>query len=659
MANPARGRSRKKLHLLIAAVMVATMALGARLHGPLMAESRALAAAAADAADTAQNVRLAAALAVIEFDHHGNNDTGHISPGRLGAVTMALHEHLDRVRNRMADNLGAAGDEIAEAYLAMPGNTFNALVTYLKDLDWVISGGTISPQRLRSIEIFGLDTLHAALRVAESRLNAASAARLNESMFAAGAAVAATALLLWSLLWFGVRPIVAETESQSAELAERAVRDDLTGVFNRRRFTELFNDAVAAATTDDRRALVLVEIDMLDDINTIYGEPNGDEVLIETCARISRLLDDGEALGRISGGRFAVVLANGIDGERLVERIRSLREAIAAPVSFGGRGALSITASLGVAVAPDHGTSPDAIREAAREAMLEAQAGGRGEVRMVRMAMLDQIKRRRNILAALDVETLPGLRSALQPKIDAATGGLAGCEALGRWRHETLGDIPPDEFLTLATQHGQIDKVGAALRSSAMASFSALRRAGVAIPRLALNISHAEMHYLDAQAICEDLAAHGLVPADITIEIVEDVALKELSAGVLAEIRKIRQAGAWISLDDFGSGVSSLRHLGLLEIDEVKIDRALVTAMLADRRTHALVASIIDIAHRLQARVTAEGVETQACADELARLGCDTLQGWLYGKAMDEREFAAWWRAWPGTMAGGMRQAVA
>jgi EAL domain-containing protein (putative c-di-GMP-specific phosphodiesterase class I) len=314
-------------------------------------------------------------------------------------------------------------------------------------------------------------------------------------------------------------------------------------------------------------------------------------------------------------------------------------------VPWQGR-ALHLGATLGIARSPQDAATPGAALQAADAALVRAKRDRRGGIGMADAGEADRRGRAAAIRRQLRAEAgLDGLAIAFQPVLRCAgpeAGRPLALEAFARWSHPTLGPVPPDQLLSLVGVEEAV-RFAAAARRLALAEFAALRRAGGATGRLALNLSAIEVLRPElAPQIAEDVAAAGLGPGDLALEVTEAVLAHRVSDRALERLAGLRAQGAQLWLDDFGTGHADLAQLLRLPLDAVKLDRRFVQALGTEARADALVRAMVALAQGLGLMVIAEAVETEAQAATLRALGCDAMQGYLLARPMPAAALGAW-----------------
>jgi diguanylate cyclase (GGDEF)-like protein/PAS domain S-box-containing protein len=426
---------------------------------------------------------------------------------------------------------------------------------------------------------------------------------------------------------------VSERRRLERALVEQLTYDALTGLPNRRRILETLGEAIFAACQDGRTLAVLVfDIDEFRKINSGYGWAGGDEVLRECVVRLSGLLRAGDTLARQGGNEFIVVQKH--SGREAAAALgESLLGCMREPFVLGGQ-RVFLSASVGIAMLPAQPADPcppPRLLQMAQVAMASARAGGAARLHFHTAAMEEAIRER------VDLESM--LRHALergqlvlqyQPRISLASGRMVGVEALVRWRHPTLGLVPPARFIPLAEETGMIEALDLWVLREACARAAGWRARGLAPGRVSVNLSARQFQQAGlAQCVRAALHDSGLHPAGLELEITESTVMRdtEEAAGVL---RSLKALGVALSIDDFGTGYSSLSYLKRFPLDVLKIDRSFVKDVVEDPNDAAIVRAIIALAHGLNLEAVAEGVETAEQVTFLQENGCDEIQGYYF-----------------------------
>jgi diguanylate cyclase (GGDEF)-like protein len=415
--------------------------------------------------------------------------------------------------------------------------------------------------------------------------------------------------------------------------------DSLTGLPNRSLFHERLAQHIRAADPErDRFAVCICDVDRFEAVNYTLGRQAGDSLLRQIAERMAKATGDTARLARVSANGFALLIPavpSDEDAARKLEQV--LHACFDAPFSVG-RQELRISAKAGLALFPDDGIQDDALFVNAEAACRNAKGTG------------DRVlfyARGMNAASGEDLGLESKLRLALernefvlhyQPKVDLATGRLAGAEALIRWQSPELGLIAPMRFIPLMEQTGLILEVGAwALRRAALDQREWLAQ-GLPAPRIAVNVSAIQLRQRRFVSVVSESIGQGGAPQAIDLEITESLLMEDI-AGTVAKLRSLRALGVRIAIDDFGTGHSSLAYLAKLPVDAIKIDRSFIITMLQNVDTMTLVSTIISLAHALKLKVVAEGVDAQDQANVLRLLRCDEMQGYLYSKPLPAGAF--------------------
>ena len=437
--------------------------------------------------------------------------------------------------------------------------------------------------------------------------------------------------------------LALEREQTRARVHQLAFYDALTALPNRMMFNARAEQLLVNAESQNSGAAVLfLDLDRFKRVNETQGHAAGDGLLRDIAQRLSEQLGLGDLVGRQAGDEFVLALPQ-CGAEQAAGIAERLLGAVAAP-SVVGNITLHPSASIGVAIFPEDGRDINTLLRHADLAMHRAKTEGGGSFRFFSADM--------NRLAQERVALETALREALrrdqlhlhyQPQVLAhPPHPLYGVEVLLRWDHPQLGPISPARFVPLAEESGLIGDLGRWVLRNAMAQLADWRLRGVAIPRVAVNLSAS--NFEDPQLLDELLRLlqhHGLSPSDITLEMTESVMLSP-QPRVLDNIAAMQAAGLALSLDDFGTGYSSLSHLHRLPIHELKLDMSFVRDLEHSMSARALTNSVLRIGESLRKHVVAEGVETDRQRRLLAGLGCEVLQGFLFSPPLPADELEAW-----------------
>ena len=417
--------------------------------------------------------------------------------------------------------------------------------------------------------------------------------------------------------------------------AERRIQqllrfDELTGLPNRQL---LFERLGAILRTRAETAVLVLELDRFKRINDGLGPAAGDTVLREVAQRIVAAGRSADLVARRGGDEFVIVMPASSPAAAL-HTAHALLATVAQPMTIEGH-EVHLTCSIGIAEGPAHGDRADTLLRRANAALEQAKLEGRNQVSVHARAPHDDDPER------LALET--ALRQALrdeqlelhyQPQVDLVHGRIVGVEALLRWLHPTLGRIAPDRFIPIAEETGLIVPIGDWVLRHAIQQAANWQRAGLPPLRMAVNLSARQLMQPDlARRIEGLLAATGLDPRRFGVEVTESMMITNFDQAV-QHLRALRALGVEVSLDDFGTGYSSLSYLRRLPVDVVKIDRSLVPDVTAPAEDVSITRAIITMAHQLQMKVLAEGVESEGQAVLLAANQCDQMQGYWFSAAL-------------------------
>jgi diguanylate cyclase (GGDEF)-like protein len=427
----------------------------------------------------------------------------------------------------------------------------------------------------------------------------------------------------------------------SRRLRHQALHDGLTDLPNRTLLYERIEDAIAGVRrTGGMAALLLIDLDRFKEVNDTLGHDHGDELLEEVAERLRYTVRRGDTLARLGGDEFAVLL-RGVPGRgAVVDAAARLQAAIARP--FALRGVVAVLdASIGIALCPDHGDDVNLLVQRADVAMYEAK---RAQTR------IETYAEERDPYSAERLQLLGELRTAIeagelvlhyQPKVAVGSDQVTGVEALVRWQHPRRGLLGPGEFVPLAERTGAIGDLTRWVLDTALSQCRAWRDAGLDIP-VAVNLAAPNIVDAALPELVAALLARWDVPADrLECEISEHTVMAD-PRRALDVLERLRGQGVRLSLDDFGTGHSSLAYLKRLPLDEVKIDRSFVLGMAEDDNDAAIVRSTIDLARHLGLEVVAEGVETEEVMRDLAALSCDVAQGFYLSRPLPADELGEW-----------------
>ncbi len=427
---------------------------------------------------------------------------------------------------------------------------------------------------------------------------------------------------------------MTETRHLQSELSRRVHFDEATGLAN----ATLFTDRVTAALVRSRSGgghvgVLVIALDNLDAVASTVGDGAGDALVSATAERLRACCSVHETLARLGGGRFAI-LREANDEHAILQLASAVANALAPLVAVPGHGELKSSASVGVALANGNVDDAASLMRDAASAMRHAteQYGGH--------FLVFNTELRRNALESFHTEQaltsaarLEQLLLYYQPVVDLSDGEIVGCEALLRWERPGFGLVSPDRFIPLAERNGLIVELGAWVIEHAIAEAAAWPTTTHHSPRVGINLSARQLR---DERLVERFASactsSGLSPSSVCVELTESAFVATDDFGAYRVLAALREMGIEVAIDDFGTGYSSLSYLKHLPFDVVKIDRGFVAGLGVDRADGLLVEAIVRVAHGLDLRVVAEGVETESQLATLRELGCDAAQGYLLAR---------------------------
>ena len=446
-------------------------------------------------------------------------------------------------------------------------------------------------------------------------------------------------------------PAVIERELRDAEErrgrkeAEQKIRflayfDPLTSLPNRANFCEQLAHRLTISTrTGNPLAVIGVKLDNLREINNTLGYCTGERVLAELASRLRHAVAAPQLLARIGGAEFAVLLPDDDAGSATVTA-QQLQAAIAGPVQLDSL-EVETTASFGIALYPNHGDEAERLLQRTNVAITQA-ADGPSHIAIYSRERDPFQPQRLTLIAELRRAIIAGeLRLHYQPKVDFERGTFCGVEALVRWAHPKLGVLRPDLFVSLAEQSGLINALTRWVLKEAAAQARVWQRQGLDL-RIAINLSAKNLQSDElADHLARRVSAGRYGGAKLVVEVTESAIMAdELRAQDI--LRRLLDHDVEVAIDDFGTGYSSFARLRELPVSELKIDKSFVKRMGRSKADHLIVASIIELGHKLGLKVVAEGVETASSWNALAHLQCDVAQGYLLSRPMPAHHILPW-----------------
>lgn len=421
---------------------------------------------------------------------------------------------------------------------------------------------------------------------------------------------------------------------REGEILRLAYEDGLTALPNRTMFMERLNQSLKLARRDGPRPVVmLLDLDRFKIINDTLGHEVGDIALREAGQRIAATLREADSVARLGGDEFAILLTSAA-ADQAQSAARRIVDAMEAPFTIAGQ-TMDIGTSIGIACFPEHGAEASELMRAADVAMYAAKRAKIGyavydtsldDERQSHLTLLGELRR------AVDEGQL---KLMYQPKMTLADGRITAVEALVRWQHPERGMVPPNDFIPFAEQTGYITRITRWVVGEAVRQCGEWRRSGLDI-RISINASTRDLQVREnLPALLQAALTEHDVPGNLVCVEITEGALMDDPVGARKILRELHEMGVSLSIDDYGTGYSSLAYLKELTVNELKIDRSFVVGMQADPQSLAIVRSTIELGHNLGLKVVAEGVETDEAIEMLRHAGCDAVQGYGISRPVD------------------------
>ena len=428
--------------------------------------------------------------------------------------------------------------------------------------------------------------------------------------------------------------------TRESEILRLAYQDTLTGLPNR----ALFNDRLTQATAIAKRkdlplSIVVIDLDRFKAVNDTLGHAAGDEVLREVGKRLRALLRESDTIARLGGDEFAILLPDA-DADRVMRVVYKILQALEAPIQLGEQW-LDVGGSAGIASYPQHSDDPGTLMRYADMAMYVAKRNNSGSAaydpdlddsRQEHLSLLGELRR------AVEKNEL---LLYYQPKMDLASNRPIGVEALVRWQHPSRGFVPPGEFIPFAERTGYIKVLTQWIIETAMRQCGRWVEQGIRL-QISLNISARDLLTPDLPNRIHDAMLKYRVPPELVCLEITESGFMDDPVRALQTLTRLNALGVKLSVDDYGTGYSSLAYLKKLPVDEMKIDQAFVKNMVTDNDDLVIVRSTIELGHNLGLKVVAEGVEDKATLDKLEQLGCDLAQGYYISRPLPAEKLEVW-----------------
>ncbi|MBR0779388.1 EAL domain-containing protein [Bradyrhizobium diazoefficiens] len=430
--------------------------------------------------------------------------------------------------------------------------------------------------------------------------------------------------------WLSTHDDVTERIRADERIAHMAHYDALTDLPNRVLMRGHLERRVAELAEGKPFAILYIDVDEFKGVNDSLGHEVGDELLRQVANRLRACVSRNDMVARLGGDEFAIVKAGTSDQAELTALAEEILKALRAPVNCRGQ-EIPTDASIGIAIAPEHGDNPDDLLMRADLAMYAAKSEGRRTFRLFVPEYDARARQRRQLELDLRQALARGeFEVHYQPLVDLAANVVTGCEALLRWRHPERGMISPADFIPVAEDTGLIGEIGEWVLKQACTE-AASWPDGI---HIAVNVSPVQFRSKTlALKVAAALAESGLAPGRLELEVTETVLIRD-DEEALTILQQLRELGVRIALDDFGTGYSSLSYLHRFPFDKIKIDRSFISDIGEPEDSSPIVQAVVHMAAARHMATTAEGVETEVQRDVLRQLGCSQMQGWLFSPAV-------------------------
>ncbi len=421
--------------------------------------------------------------------------------------------------------------------------------------------------------------------------------------------------------------------------------DALTGLPNRQRASERFDLQLAVARRDGKLLVVMcLDLDRFKSINDSFGPAVGDKALQVVARFLTSCLSETDTVLRQGGDEFQIILQDDAQFGATLAMVQKILSGLRDELVIDGRH-IALTTSIGIAACPNDGNCLDELLRNADTALFRAKETGRDNYAFFTERMDLDIRAKLAIQAQLRGAILGNeFEVHYQPQVCLASGAVLGAEALLRWNNASLGRVAPACFIPLAEECGLIGAIGVWVLETVCAQIRAWQDDGLTQIKVSVNLSGSQFaQESTAQLVEEMLSRHGIAASCLGLEITEGTVMGDPEQATIV-LQRLKQIGVGISLDDFGTGYSSLSYLKRFPIDALKIDKSFVDDVTTNVNDAAIALSVISLAHNLNMRVIAEGVETREQAAFLAAHGCDEMQGYFFSRPIGAVAFGALWR---------------
>jgi diguanylate cyclase (GGDEF)-like protein/PAS domain S-box-containing protein len=439
----------------------------------------------------------------------------------------------------------------------------------------------------------------------------------------------------------GIARDITDRKQAEVRICHMALHDELTGLANRALLHDRLVQAIALATRNCKRVGVLMlDLDHFKSINDSLGHYVGDAMLQEVARRLTSCLRESDTVARVGGDEFVIAIPLANSSDEIMQAALRAQASLSRPFRIEGH-EVHIAASIGICEYPSDGEQPDVLLQNADSAMYQAKTAGRGACLTFTPEMTEATRRRRKMQNDLRHALSRGEFSLnYQPLVCTHTGQINGVEALLRWHHPELGSIPPNQFIPQLEELGLMAEVGRWVLETACRQNAEWQKQGLAPVRVAVNLSAQQFGDGDLVRTVESILREtGLEARWLDLEITESLTMDE-SEVTVAAMRNLKKLGVSLSLDDFGTGWSSLGYLRRFQFDRIKIDRSFMRDLASQPTAETVVRSIINLGHNLGLTCIAEGVETPQQLEYLQKQMCPEMQGYLCSPALPPEKCA-------------------
>jgi len=462
-----------------------------------------------------------------------------------------------------------------------------------------------------------------------------NAIELDEALLLGGLLLAVGLALFASRRYFEQKRETRRRISAERQVRMLAFQDALTGLPNRRQFDDALKEALdSPPRAQAMHGVLLLDLNGFKQINDIHGHAAGDEVLIIVAQRLLSAMREGDLIARFGGDEFAILAQHLLGPESATNLARRVIQALESPILIGKK-SHRVGVGIGIALVPNDATTKEEILRKADVALYRAKAERRSAVRFFEEQMDHHIHEHDRMERALqEALAADAVRAVFEPSIDLASGRLVGFEAVPRWIQPEWGEIPPQRFIPLAEEAGLVHELAERLLRQACA---AAKRWPPNI-RLAIDLFPSQLKDKDLPTrILAILAEHGIAASRLELEVTESAVVHDITAAETT-LGALHDAGVRITLDNFGTGYSTLYHLQKCKLDKIKIDPIFIAGMSSERKKAQLVSALIGLGHGLGLTIAAEGIENASESASLAGNGCQEGQGDWFGGAVSAEE---------------------